>query len=222
MENNLNDISLLPIFYGIKKEDLLSMFKCLGAYSKIYSKNELIYIENQKIRYIGIILSGKVHMVKEDINGNKSIVLCLEEGEIFGETFACGNDLSSSVTFIANKKCNIIFIPFHKVIHSCKMTCTFHHRLIENMVNLISRKNILLMNKIDAVSKKNLRDKILTYLYSQSELFKNNEFTIPLGRVELADYLCTDRSALTRELNNMKEEGIIDFHKNFFKIFYKK
>lgn len=98
------------------------------------------------------------------------------------------------------------------------MSCPFHHRLIENMVKLIGDKNVQLMQKIEVISKKTLREKILAYLRSQAPEDSNCRFTIPLGRLELADYLCADRSALTRELAHMKTDGLIWYEKNEFQL----
>lgn len=218
MKDVIENIQLINLFHDIKKEDLKIMFSCLGAYTKTYKKNEIIYLENHDIRFIGIILSGRVNMIKEDSNGNNSILVYLKIGDLFGETFACSNLTISKVSFVSANKCKILFIPFHKVLYTCKMTCTFHHRLIENMIEYISTKNVMLMNKIEIISKKTIREKIISYLQLQRDNFGCDDFEIELGRVELAEYLCTDRSALTRELNNMKAEKIIEFEKNRFKL----
>lgn len=180
-------------------------------------KGEIVAFETDKIEHIGIILSGAVDMVKEDLWGNKTTLVRMRARELFGETFACGDTLSV-VTFMVTENAEILFLPFRKVMHTCKMTCRFHHRLIENMVQQIAAKNRDLIRKVEVVSKKNLREKILAYLSQQAQLTNTRYFEIPLGRVELADYLCSDRSALTRELSNMKADGLIDYDKNMFRI----
>ena len=123
-------------------------------------------------------------------------------------------DNNVSRQFIVNI---IITIPTR--VNSCTNTCVFHHRLIENMVRVIAAKNLELMRKVEVVSKKNLREKILAYLSLQAQLNESRYFEIPLGRIELADYLCADRSALTRELSKMRDEGLIDYDKNMFRVF---
>lgn len=216
MKDYIDDISQFSLFSGIKTEDLTPMLRCLGSYNRNYKKGEFIFLSNEPIQSVGIVLKGTIHMIKEDIWGNKTILSFIQKGELFGETFACGSQLKSTVTFYASTNCKVLYMPFQKVIHVCNMSCIFHHRLIENMVSLIADKNARLMEKIEIISKKTLREKILTYISLQSQLHKSSCFKIPLGRVELADYLCADRSALTRELNNMKNEGIINFEKNYF------
>ena len=94
----------------------------------------------------------------------------------------------------------------------------FHHRLIGNMVRIIANKNRDLMRKVEVVSKRTIREKVLTYLSIQAQIQGVRYFEIPLGRVELAEYLCVDRSALTRELAKMKEDGLIDYDRNSFRM----
>ena len=119
---------------------------------------------------------------------------------------------------MVSEDAEILFMPFDRVMHSCTMACVFHHRLIENMVRIIARKNRELMRKIEVVSKRTIRDKLLAYLSLQAQTQDSPYFDIPLGRAELAEYLCVDRSALTRELAKMKEEGILDYDRNSFRL----
>ena len=214
MQLDFKQLSRLPLFDGISEEDLPAMLRCMGSYQKKYQKDEIIFLESNEVRNVGIILSGIVHMVKEDTEGYHTILVTMQKGELFGESFSCGSHLDSRVSFLAAGPCIVLFLPFYKVIHSCKMSCIFHHRLIENMLRLIGDKNVQLMQKIEIISKKTLRGKIMAYLQNQSLEQNSREFTIPLGRLELAEYLCADRSALTRELSRMKKEGLIWYGKN--------
>ena len=218
MRLNFKQLALLPIFKGIYAEDLPAMLTCLGSFQKNYQKDEVIFLESNEIRNVGIILSGTVHMVKEDYEGCQTFIAAMKENELFGESFSCGSHLNAQVSFLAAAPCTVLFLPFHKVIHSCKLSCTFHHRLIENMVQLIGDKNVQLMQKIEVISKKTLREKILAYLRQQAIEQHSRQFTISLGRIELAEYLCADRSALTRELSYMQRDGLIIYNKNTFKL----
>ena len=179
---------------------------------------KLFFGEGNKVRSVGIVLSGTVHMVKEDAEGYQTLLVVMKENELFGESFSCGSHLNTHVSFLAATPCTVLFLPFHKVIHSCKMCCSFHHRMIENMIQLIGDKNVQLMHKIEIISKKTLREKILAYLWQQALEQNRRQFTIPLGRLELAEYLCADRSALTRELSYMQRDGLIIYEKNTFQL----
>ncbi len=207
-----------PLFEGIQPQDMEAMLGCIGYHIGTFRKGDIVAFEEENIRHIGILLSGSVDMIKEDLWGNKTMLVRMRKNELFGETFACGEDNLSVVTFLVSEDARILFLPFDRVMHSCTMACMFHHRLIENMVHIIANKNRDLMRKVEIISKKTLREKILAYLSIQAQLHSSRYFEIPLGRVELAEYLCADRSALTRELTKMKAEGLIDYDKNCFRI----
>lgn len=218
MKNSTNDLHNILLFSGIKPADLKPMLECLGSYTRTYKKGEFISLSEESLKCVGLLLVGIVHMLKEDLWGNKSILALIKEGEIFGETFACGSKLATTVSFFAASDLRVLFLPFDRVIRSCSMACVFHHRLIENMLILIADKNVRLMEKIEITSKKTLREKIFTYLSLQAQHHNSKHFVISMGRLELADYLCADRSALTRELSNMKADGLIDYDKNAFQL----
>ena len=207
-----------PLFHGIRPEDRRTMLGCIGYHVGTFRKGDIVGFEEENMKYIGIVLSGAVDMVKEDLWGNKTMLVRICRNEVFGETFACGSDNLSVVTFLVSEDAKVLFLPFNRVMHSCTMACQFHHRLIENMVRVIADKNRDLMRKVEVVSKRTIREKLLAYLSLQAQTQNSRYFEIPLGRVELAEYLCVDRSALTRELAKMKDEGLIDYDRNCFRL----
>lgn len=206
------------MFDGIQPEERKAMLGCIGYHIGTYRKGDIVAFEAENIQHIGIVLSGAVDMIKEDLWGNKTMLVRSRRNEIFGETFACGSDNLSVVTFLVSEDADVLFLPFNRVMHSCTMACRFHHRLIENMVHIIADKNRDLMRKVEVVSKRTIREKLLAYLSIQAQIQESRYFEIPLGRIELAEYLCVDRSALTRELAKMKEDGLIDYDRNCFRM----
>lgn len=207
-----------PLFDRIEQADRKVMLACIGYHVNQFRKGEIIAFENERIHHIGIVLSGSVDMIKEDLWGNRTMLVRMKKDELFGETFVCGEDNLSVVTFEVSEDAEILFLPFDRVMHSCTSACGFHQRLIENMVQIMAKKNRDLMVKVEVISKKTLREKILAYLSIHAQQNASRYFEIPLGRVELAEYLCADRSALTRELAKMKAEGLIDYDRNCFRI----
>lgn len=207
-----------PLFNGIASEERRAMLGCIGYHIGTFRKGDIIAFEDENMKHIGIVLSGAVDMVKEDLWGNKTMLVRSRKNDVFGETFACGSDNLSVVTFLVSEDAQVLFLPFNRVMHSCTMACQFHHRLIENMVRVIADKNRDLMRKVEVVSKRSIREKLLAYLSIQAQIQQSRYFEIPLGRVELAEYLCVDRSALTRELAKMKEDKVIDYDRNFFRM----
>ncbi len=215
---NLNDFATFPLFRDIESDNIPAMLNCLSYQVERYQKGVFISLEGEHLQNIGVILDGSVDMIKEDFWGNKTILMRMKSPMLFGETFICGTETIATVSFQASSDTTILFLPFKRVMHTCTNACAFHHRLIENMVQLIADKNLELMKKTEVVTKKTLREKILAYLSQQAQLAGSEYFEIPLGRIELAEYLCADRSALTRELNIMKQEGILDYDRNVFRL----
>ena len=207
-----------PLFEGISPEGLEAVLGFIGYHVRYFRKGDIVAFEEENIRHVGIVLSGAVDMVKEDLWGNKTMLVRSKRDEMFGETFACGSDQLSVVTFLVSEDAKVLFLPFVRVMHSCTMACAFHHRLIENMVRVVADKNRDLMRKVEVVSKRTIRERLLAYLSIQAQLQNSRYFEIPMGRVELAEYLCVDRSALTRELVKMKEDGLIDYDRNWFRM----
>ena len=216
--NDFLQLLSTPLFEGIAPEDRQAMLGCVGYHVAQFHKGDIVALEGENVKHIGIVLSGAVDMVKEDIWGNKTMLVRMGKDDIFGETFACGSDNLSVVTFLVSEDARILFMPFGRVMRSCAMSCEFHHRLTENMVRIIADKNRDLMRKVEVVSKRTTREKLLTYLSLQAQLQGTRYFEVPLGRVELAEYLFVDRSAMTRELAKMKEDGLIDYDKNCFRM----
>lgn len=215
MDDVLQIKDKINLFDGIDATEIIPMLKCLSVSKKYIKKNTYLFVEEDEIHNIGIILSGTIHMIKEDALGNKTLITPMSEGDIFGETYICSSHLTSTVSFQAATNCNILFLPFEKVIKTCSNLCSYHHKLIENMMRLVAEKNLRLIKKVEVTSNKSIREKVISYLANQ-EQNKDKQIIIPFNRTELAEYLDVNRSALTRELSKMKEEGIIDYDKNIF------
>lgn len=208
----------IPLFRNMTNEDIRSALQCVGAFTREYRKAEFILLEEDKVQCVGCVVKGSVQMIREDVWGNKTMLITIGEKELFGESFACGGEVGSLVSFVAQEDATVLFLPFDRVMHSCSSACAHHQKLVINMVTVMAEKNARLISKIDVLSKKTLREKIAAYLLGEASYHHSKYFEIPLGRVQLAEYLNADRSALTRELNAMKAEGFIDFEKNTFRI----
>jgi CRP-like cAMP-binding protein len=219
MNDYTNVLNRSMLFKDISDDEKADILGCLTYQIKEFRQGHVIALEGNEIRYFGLILEGSIDMIKEDVWGNRTLITRMSEGELFGETFACGIEQQSVVTFTAVGNVTVMMLPFMQVIHTCSNSCSFHEKLIRNLVHTIAMKNKSLMQKVEIITKKNLREKILAYLSIQAQMQNTRYFQIPLKRGELAQYLCADRSALTRELTQMREEHIIDFDRNTFRIY---
>src|SRR5699024_11655750 len=109
------ELSKMSLFAGIREEELSPMLHCLQSFEKSYQKGELILLESHAVRNVGLILTGTVHMVKEDEEGGETLILSMKEGELFGESFSCGSHMDARVSFLAASPSTILFLLFHLV-----------------------------------------------------------------------------------------------------------
>ena len=205
-----------PLFRDIDPKDLEAMLNCLSARELFPERVSFIMASPGERPLIGVVLEGSVEMISEDGFGKKSLLTVLPVGSVFGESYSCVKARNRSIAYQANENSRILLLDYGRILHACKLVCRFHHRMIENMVQIIAEKNLELIEKLEVASRSTIREKLLTYLTRQAELEGTTTFTIPMGRTELAEYLCADRSAMTRELARMREEGLVEYDKRTF------
>ena len=202
------------LFNDIGYSDFCSMYTCLDCKVQNYKRRDTVFFIDNPIELVGIVLSGRVRILKEDINGNMTMLAEILPGEMFGETFACAGISHSPVTVIANENSKILFFNFRRIVSVCKSSCSYHSKLLENMLKIIALKNLYLNQKIEILSKKTIRDKLLCFF--EFERKGNNTFTINYNREELAAYIGADRSAMCAELSRMQKDGLVMYNKNNF------
>lgn len=219
-ENSMDEYSEVlrktGLFKGLDENDVKKAITCLEYKIKKVSKGAIVLDLEENVSSLGIVLSGGVQVSKLDISGDKMINATIEAGGIFAETFLCAGIKKSPVIVTAISDSDIMFLDFKRVTTTCGNACLYHGKLIENMLGILANKNIMLNEKIDILTKKNTREKIMTFLQIQSKQQGSKLFKIPFNREELANFLAVDRSALSRELSEMQKEGLIRFKKDEF------
>ncbi|MBE6597912.1 MAG: Crp/Fnr family transcriptional regulator [Ruminococcaceae bacterium] len=218
MEKYLPVLRQCPLFSCIEDCDLLKMLVCLGARVENFDKKYTILTEGTKARYIGIMLSGKAQIVRNDYYGNRSLLAEIRESEVFAEAFACAEVSALPVSVIANEPSQVMLIDCGHILHTCKNNCGFHQQLIFNLMKDLASKTILFHRKLEITSQKTTRDKLMTYLMFCAKKEGKPEFEIPFDRQELADYLEVDRSGLSAEIGKLRKEGILESEKNRFRL----
>lgn len=206
-----------PLFHGVTQEELLSMLGCLDAREQTYSRGATVFREGEPAQWVGVVLEGEVHIIKEDYAGNRSVIGAVGPGQLFGEVFACAGVEQLPVSAVATMDTRVLLLSCLKIITTCPNSCPFHAGLIHNLLHIVARKNLMLNQKIEFISKKTTREKLLSFLSAHAKAQGNKIFTIPYDRQALADYLGVERSAMSAELGKMKREGLLDFHKNQFR-----
>lgn len=204
------------LFNGIEEKDLGAMLSCLGGKLKNYKKGETIFSIDDPNTSIGVLVSGEIQISKDDVLGNHMIMMKMKQYDVFGEAITCAQKKQIPYYTTASADSQILFLNYRKILTTCSSACSFHSRLIENLLYSLARKNLMLNDKIEIISKRTTREKILFYLNSQAQKVNSPAFAIPFNRQEMADYLCVERSALSTELGKLRDEGIISFSKSKF------
>lgn len=218
MKNKIQIIRSNPLFEGIEESDIMCLLTCLSAKETVYDKDSYILMADNIITHVGIIISGSANIIKEDYWGNRAIISKISQGEMFAEAYCCAEVLTSHVSVVACEKTEVLYIDYKKIITTCSKSCGFHNHMLENMVKILARKDIILTKKIEHLVKRTTKEKLLSYLSSQAISTNSNIFDIPFSRQELADYLSVDRSAMSNELCKLRDEGILKFNKNHFEL----
>lgn len=215
--NALPILAQSVLFNTVSPDDLPHLISCLKPKEATYPKDYTIIEEGDVLDELGVVISGSIHLVRHDFWGNRTLVAQLGVGDIFAETVACTAE-KSLVSVVTCEKTVVLFLSVQRIITTCRSECVFHHAIIENMVRLLAQKNLGLMKKMNHITKRNTREKLLSFLSEQAWKTGSKAFTIPFDRQQLADYLCVDRSAMSSELGKMKSEGLIEFTKNTFEL----
>lgn len=218
MTKYLETIKKSPLFRGISKEEIAVMLDCLAAKSREYAKNEFVLRFGESADAIGVVLAGSVHIIKEDFWGNRNIIAKIGPGQIFAESYACIPGAALGVSVAAAEPCAVMFMNVRRVLATCGSACEFHSRLVRNLLSVLAEKNLLFNEKLTHMTQRTTRQKLLSYLSAESLRLGSPEFAIPFNRQQLADYLSVDRSAMSNELSKMRDEGLLDFNKNHFRL----
>ena len=216
MNKNLKLLLGTKLFSGITESELVSMLNCLSAKTCSYQKGEYIFHRGECISSVALLMEGCIHIQKEDYWGNLSILNEISQGELFGEVYACLQNEPMLHNAVAVKPGTILFLDINKIFTTCPSSCRFHERLIRNFLKEMASKNKTLTQKLEHMSQRTTREKLLSYLSEQSLKAGSDSFAIPFNRQQLADFLSVDRSAMSNELCKMRDEGILVFDRNNF------
>ena len=210
------------LFQGIDLPDLKSLLNCLQATNRKFEKGAFIQREGEIFARIGIVISGGVEVIQEDALGRKTILTSIGRSGIFGEAIVTAQLAESPVSVVASEATSVCLLDYREMVATCGSSCVFHTRLIQNMLEIMARKTLLLSKKLNYALMKSIRDKITAYLLDEFHKKHKPTLVLPYNREELADYLSVDRSALSRELSRMRADGLIRYRKNEFTLDFMK
>lgn len=193
---------------------------CNKVQKKTFSKNEVITTYIEKRNQFCILISGTADLVRYDLNGNRTIVEHFSKNDIFGEVFYLVTT-NNELLVEAKEKCEVLIYSYNDIHTKCKSNCKFHQTLAEYLPELILTKVTNLNMRVELLTKRSIRDKLIGYFSLLSTRNLSKTFTLPFSLTDLADYLSVDRSAMMRELKSLKEEGFIEKVGNKITLLYK-
>ena len=218
MKKYLDTLISLPLFHEINADLLPDLLKELHAYTKQYQKDDYIRQAGDPADFIGVVLEGTIQIVRDDYYGNRNITSSFSKGSIFAEAFACAQVDALPVDILSCEKTVILFLPCTPLLHPDHTAFPGHDTLIKNLLFITAKKNILLTQKLQYVSRKTTKEKLMAYFNEQARLHQSPEFTIPYDRQGLADYLGVERSAMSAEISKLAKEGYIETRRSYFKL----
>ena len=216
MEKYYNQIKNSPVFFGLSEDELKNMLECFNARIKSYDDGEIIIRQGEIIKNIYLVLDGAVNIEKDTYWGRRIIITQLGINENIALAFVASKNIESSIDAVSVGKTKLLILSYEKCTTMCQNVCTKHRLLINNLFEILSKENIELLQKIENISQKTIREKLLTYFSNEAKKNKSNIFEIPYNRQDLADYLNIDRSAMSFELSKMQKDGLIKTEKNKF------
>ncbi len=204
------------IFENISNSDIKALHFCFKTRVLEVKKGDILIDEDQPFESIVLVLDGHLRTVISDIYGGSSILADYFTGDAVGIEEAYSGETNAKYTLTAIEDTQVLLMNKYRVVQPCENMCPRHTQLQNNLVKIISQKNIELMQKFNHITKPSTKDKVLAYLQYVSKKQNSKYFDIPFNRQELADYLSVDRSALSYELCKLRDKGILDFTKNHF------
>lgn len=200
MNNNI------PIYRGLVIKDLQKLLTTISAKTIFYRNNQTIAYSLSNRNMIGIIDDGTANVVRFDYNGDRTIVENLNTGDIFSDMFFSVN--ASELNVIATSDCHVTFIDYSDLFAKVRTSYTAV-QLLDNIFNAINKKLKKRNERIELLTTRSIRNKLLAYFELQARKFNSKTFNLKYTYTDLADYLAIDRSAMMRELKNLKDEGFI-------------
>lgn len=204
-----------PVFFGLPPAEAKKIVNCTHARFCTYRRNTRIVCGDDDAKRIGILLTGSAFIAREDKNGNRCILSGIEKDDVFGLSMLL-SETPEDLFIYAGECCTALLFGAEELLFGCDNGCFAHRQMLFNFITLLSRKNLNLVKKLQYVSKRSLRAKIISFLCDTRDAAGQDTFTIPYNRQGMADYLAADRSALSAELSRMRREGLIEFQKNRF------
>ena len=214
----LSSIQGYELFDGMSLEEANAMMECLDGHVISRDKGAAIFVEGSHATRFGVVLSGSLVVVKDGLDGKRSIIKRIGEKELVAAAQTFSGVKTMRVRVEADAPSKVLILNAERVGAPCCNACAFHTRLVRNVMRILAAKTLELNAKIEILSHRTTEDRLLAYLRSFADKCGKSEFDIHFDRQQLADFLCVERSALSAEISRLARAGSFDCHKNHFKL----
>ncbi|MCL2888518.1 MAG: Crp/Fnr family transcriptional regulator [Elusimicrobia bacterium] len=210
-----NELKMTVLFAGLTKEEIERCFRMVRHRARSFKNNEMIFISHDNFfNEIGIILKGNVFIMRGGTDGDSRILHDLNEGDSFGESAAYRDTMPRDFYVVAGGACKILFIDARTLLNPSPLLADIHRKIMYNIAKMIYKKFVRANFRVLHMSKKTVRDKIISYL--QEEHGEPRSFTCggKINKTQLSDFLNVDRTALAKELTAMQREGLLTYSRH--------
>ncbi len=204
------------LFKNINDADFDVICAETKPYAKFFSAGESVQIQGDKVEKIGIIAEGRVLSFKYHYDGSSQLLRAFHRNDIIGLEAVSSTFFTSPSMLTADADCAVVFFRYSLFFSSRKISSSCKITLLQNMTKILSDENIKITYKVDVLSKHTIRERIMTYLSIISEKRGSRTFDIGMNQEQFAQYLCVNRSTLSKELNAMRREGLIRFSRSTY------
>lgn len=215
-ENERKVLDRCGLFAGIGREETERLLTCLQAEEAHFEKNAVIWRTGDAVRACAVVLSGAIRAESVNAVGAHSLMAYHRPGALVGDVLMATPGGTSPVYTIAAEPATVVFLPFSRIMGGCEKCCSAHRQLRENLISEIAQKFWLQRRRVRYLSTGSLRERITMYLLDRSADVGSAMFSLGGTREDMADLLCVNRSALSRELSRMQHEGLLDFYRDTF------
>lgn len=219
---HFKELSQTKIFAYCNEFECQAMMFCFKTKFKTFEKHQAIVNQGDPMNDVVLIVKGSAKIENMDSLGNINILMQLKKGDAYGLENAYAGSECYKDSLIATEKTLVLFMNKYRLLNQCDNRCKRHEIVIKKINQMIAENSIELLNKLTHMSKKTIREKLMSYFLTMTETSGSDYFEIPYNVTELANYLSVDRSALSNELSKMKADGLIDYDKKQFRLIHKK
>lgn len=206
-------------FENLSKAQIKKLYVLLDVHIYKYNKDQEVIPTIKRSNIIGIILKGSAEIIQTEYNGNEIIVEELEENSVFGSNIS--NTSSENYEILAKENTEVLVIDYNKLLNSRNLKYSYFNVFFQNLFDIINTKFKEKNDRVKVLEKKQIRNKLLEYFDIEYKKSHSKNIYLPFTLKELADYIAVNRSAMFREIKNLKDDRFIEIRNKRITLLYK-